>query len=69
MALDFKAPKSKFQAITQSDLFDSFEKTLDLDFTKLKFLLKFRTTYHSDLLTENDLTDNDSIFGKQEIYW
>lgn len=55
IALDYKAPHSKFQAITQSDLFDSFEKTLDLILqTKIPF--EVRTTYHSDLLTEDDLT-------------
>jgi pyruvate formate lyase activating enzyme len=55
IALDFKAPKSKFQSITQSDLYDSFEKTLDL-ILKAKILFEVRTTYHSDLLTEEDLT-------------
>ena len=32
VALDFKAPKSKFQDITNSDLYNDFEKTLDLIF-------------------------------------
>lgn len=54
IALDYKAPKSKFQNITQSDLYDSFEKALDLI---LEYQIDFevRTTYHSDLLTEEDL--------------
>jgi len=55
IALDYKAPHSKFQAITQSYLFDSFEKTLDL-ILQTKTPFEVRTTYHSDLLTENDLT-------------
>jgi pyruvate formate lyase activating enzyme len=54
IALDYKVPESKFQAITQSDLYNSFEKTLDLILqTKIPF--EVRTTYHSDLLTEDDL--------------
>ena len=55
IALDYKAPKSKFEAITQSDLYDSFEKTLDL-ILEAKIPFEVRTTYHSDLLTEDDLT-------------
>lgn len=54
VALDYKAPKSKFKAITQSDLFDAFEKTLDL-ILQAKIPFEVRTTYHSDLLTEDDL--------------
>jgi pyruvate formate lyase activating enzyme len=54
IALDYKAPKSQFQTITQSDLYDSFEKTLDL-IQKAKIPFEVRTTYHSHLLTEEDL--------------
>jgi pyruvate formate lyase activating enzyme len=56
IALDYKAPKSKFQNITQSDLYDSFEKTLDLI---LEYQIDFevRTTYHSDLLTDENLKE------------
>ena len=56
IALDFKAPKSKFQSITQSDLYDSFEETLDL-ILKSEIPFEVRTTYHSDLLTEEDLEE------------
>jgi len=55
IALDFKSPKSKFQAITQSDLYNSFEETLDLILTS-KIPFEVRTTYHSDLLTENNIS-------------
>ena len=56
IALDYKTPKSKFQVITQSNLYDYFEKTLDLILqTKIPF--EVRTTYHSDLLTEDDLME------------
>jgi len=54
IALDYKAPKSKFQAITQSDLYDPFEKTLDL-ILQAKIPFEVRTTFHSDLLTKDDL--------------
>ena len=56
IALDYKAPKSKFQAITQSDLYNPFEKTLDL-ILEAKIPFEVRTTYHSDLLTEDDLKE------------
>ena len=54
IALDFKAHKSNFQNITQSDLYNAFEKTLDL-ILKYEIPFEVRTTYHSDLLTEEDL--------------
>lgn len=54
VALDFKAPKPKFNTITQSDLFDTFEKTLDL-LLEANIPFEVRTTYHSDLLSEVDL--------------
>ncbi|WP_310560846.1 anaerobic ribonucleoside-triphosphate reductase activating protein [Flavobacterium sp.] len=54
IALDFKAPKSKFKSITQSDLYDSFEKTLDI-ILKSKTPFEIRTTYHSQLLSNEDL--------------
>ena len=53
VALDFKGPKSKFKAITKSDLFDPFEKTLDL-VLKAKIPFEVRTTYHSDLLNDEE---------------
>ena len=56
IALDYKAPKSKFQNITQSDLYNSFEETLDL-ILKAEIPFEVRTTYHSDLLTEDDLRE------------
>jgi len=55
VALDFKAPKSKFKSITKSSLYEPFEKTLDL-VLKAKIPFEVRTTYHSDLLTEEDLS-------------
>jgi pyruvate formate lyase activating enzyme len=56
VALDFKAPKSKFKTITKSDLYEPFEKTLDV-ILKSEIPFEVRTTYHSDLLTEEDLME------------
>ncbi len=56
VALDFKAPKSKFEAVTKSNLYEPFEKTLDL-MLKAEIPFEVRTTYHSGLLTEEDLTE------------
>jgi pyruvate formate lyase activating enzyme len=56
IALDFKAPKSKFKAITHSDLFDSFEATLNL-ILKTNVPFEVRTTYHSELLSEDDIAE------------
>lgn len=54
VALDFKAPKSKFESITKSDLFVPFEETLDI-MLKANIPFEVRTTYHSDLLSKKDL--------------
>ena len=56
VALDFKAPKSKLEAVTKSNLYEPFEKTLDL-MLKAEIPFEVRTTYHSGLLTEEDLTE------------
>ena len=56
VALDFKAPKTKFEAITKSELFVPFEETLDI-MLKANIPFEVRTTYHSDLLSEKDLKE------------
>lgn len=56
IALDYKGPKAKFQNITQSDVYNSFEETLDL-ILKAEIPFEVRTTYHSNLLTEEDLRE------------
>ncbi|MDD2652704.1 MAG: anaerobic ribonucleoside-triphosphate reductase activating protein [Sulfurimonas sp.] len=54
VALDYKAPQSKFTQITHSNKFDEFSKTLDyLIETKTNF--EARTTLHADLLNEEDI--------------
>jgi pyruvate formate lyase activating enzyme len=65
IALDYKAPKSKFQAITQSNLFDLFEETLDI-ILKSKIPFEVRTTYHSDLLTEEELKEMVRFLGSKK---
>jgi pyruvate formate lyase activating enzyme len=54
IALDYKATKSEFQTITQSNLYDAFEKTLDL-ILQAKIPFEIRTTYHSQLFSNDDL--------------
>ena len=55
-ALDFKAPKSKFDAITKSDLYHQFQTSLtQIQSSEIPF--EVRTTYHSDLLSESNLSE------------
>jgi pyruvate formate lyase activating enzyme len=56
VALDYKAPESKFTFITHSNKFYEFSKTLDL---LLESSLEFevRTTLHADLLSEADINE------------
>jgi pyruvate formate lyase activating enzyme len=54
VALDYKATPEKFEHITQSSLYEAFTKSLDL-LLKVNVPFEVRTTYHSDLLTTNDI--------------
>lgn len=54
IALDYKAPESKFQEITHSNKFDEFSKTLNL-LIESGFDFEARTTLHADLLNEEDI--------------
>lgn len=54
VALDYKAPKKKFQSITHSNLYEKFSNSLDL-LIKNNFEFEVRTTIHNDLLDENDI--------------
>jgi len=54
VALDFKAPKSKFYEITKSKDFESFEKSLLL-LINSNIEFEVRTTVHTDLLNEDDI--------------
>lgn len=54
IALDFKALPTKFNVITQSNLFENFSQSLSV---LLQYEVKFeiRTTFHSDLSSLSDL--------------
>ena len=54
VALDYKAPQSKFTQITHSNKFDEFSKTVDY-LTKTEIAFEARTTLHADLLNEEDI--------------
>lgn len=54
IALDYKAPKEKFYAITHSKNFDAFSDSLNLLLaSNIEF--EVRTTLHADLLDEKDI--------------
>ncbi len=54
IAIDYKAPKEKFESITQNKKFSDFEETLDF-LIKSNFPFEARTTVHSNLLGEDDI--------------
>ena len=54
IALDYKAPSSKFKQITKNSHVEKFYKTLDMLIDK-KFPFETRTTVHTDLLQEDDI--------------
>ncbi len=63
IALDFKALPNKFKGITKSNLFEPFLETLKL-ITNSKIAFEVRTTYHSDLLDEQDIKAMITILEK-----
>ncbi len=56
VALDFKSNRESFSTITQSDLFDQFEKSLQL-LLEAEIAFEVRTTYHSELLAKEELNE------------
>ena len=54
VALDFKALPSKFEYITQSNLYAAFEQSLEILLAN-SVPFEVRTTYHSELLDEADV--------------
>jgi pyruvate formate lyase activating enzyme len=54
IALDFKALEDQYQRVTHSDLFTSFETTLQL-LLQSHVPFEVRTTYHSELVTADDV--------------
>ena len=55
VALDYKAPAAKFHAITKSKNSADFEESLELLLTA-DIEVEVRTTLHSDLLDEDDIS-------------
>jgi len=71
IALDYKAPKEKFEEITKNRNFDAFEETLDF-LIKTDFAFETRTTIHSRLLSEKDINsiiDNLHTRGYSRTYY
>ncbi|MDD3342627.1 MAG: anaerobic ribonucleoside-triphosphate reductase activating protein [Sulfurospirillaceae bacterium] len=68
IALDYKAPYSKYKTITSRNDFELFSQTLDyLIASNLAF--EIRTTLHSDLLTINDInTIIDDLISRHYPY-
>lgn len=56
IALDYKAPPEKFKAVTGVDKFQAFNQTLDLLCAQKAVSFEIRTTVHTDLLDESDIT-------------
>jgi pyruvate formate lyase activating enzyme len=54
VALDFKALKPNYNAVTKSNLFDEFKETLELLLAST-ILFEVRTTYHSELISDENL--------------
>lgn len=56
VALDYKAPPEKFKTVTGIKKFHNFEKTLDLLCVQSAVPFEVRTTVHTDLMDEYDVS-------------
>lgn len=56
VAIDYKAPKDKFKKVTGIEKFECFEKTLSYLCTQKDIPFEIRTTVHTSLLDENDIS-------------
>ena len=56
VALDFKALKPNYNAITKSNLFDEFENSFELLLAST-IPFELRTTYHSELISDVELNE------------
>ncbi len=56
VALDYKAPPAKFQAVTGVEKYEAFEKTLSLLCAQDKVAFELRTTVHTALMDEGDIS-------------
>lgn len=57
VALDYKAPPDKFKAVTGTDKYDLFSQTLDLLCRQRDVAFEVRTTVHTDLMDEADVSE------------
>lgn len=56
VALDYKAPPEKFRRVTGTGKYDLFSRTLDLLCAQKKVEFEVRTTVHTDLMDEEDVS-------------
>ncbi len=56
IALDYKAPSEKFKKVTGIKKFEAFSETLDLLCKQKSVPFEVRTTVHTDLMDEKDIT-------------
>lgn len=63
IALDFKGPKNKFQQIAKLNSYSAFVKSLSL-LTNSKIPFEIRTTFHSTLLTKDDIKEMHDLLVK-----
>lgn len=67
VAIDFKAPESKYQSITQSSLYNAFIQSLDaLQHSSVEF--EVRTTVHSALLTQEDIEEMCAVLQTKNYH-
>ena len=57
VALDYKAPASRFHAVTGTKAYARFERSLDILCKQDTVPFEVRSTIHSSLLDENDILD------------
>ena len=65
VALDFKALPNKFESITQSKLYDSFEKSFEILLNN-DVPFEVRTTYHSELISIDEISEMTSFLKKNK---
>ncbi|MFA5593388.1 MAG: anaerobic ribonucleoside-triphosphate reductase activating protein [Micavibrio sp.] len=57
VALDYKAPPAKFKLVTGTEKYGLFSRTLDLLCAQKKVEFEVRTTVHTDLMDEGDVSE------------
>jgi len=72
VALDYKAPLSKYKKVTATHLFKNFDETLSRLCWQDKVLFEVRTTVHSDLLDEKaivEIMEDLTTRGYRGVYY